>query len=37
MKKSVQYLSAAATLVKRIFKKKDSQQECMPTEDFLFL
>jgi hypothetical protein len=37
MKNSIQYLSVIATLVKRVFKKKDIQQEYTFTEDFLFL
>ena len=37
MKNSIQYLSVVATRVKKIFKKKDIQQEYMLAEEFLFL
>jgi hypothetical protein len=37
MKNSIQYLSVVATRVKKLFKKKDIQQEYTLTEDFLFL
>jgi hypothetical protein len=37
MKNSIQYLSVVAIRVKKLFKKKDIQQEYMLTEDFLFL
>jgi hypothetical protein len=37
MKNSIQYLSVVATRVKKLFKKKDIQQQYMLTEDFLFL
>lgn len=37
MKNSIQYLSVVAIRVKKIFKKKDIQQEYMLAEEFLFL
>jgi hypothetical protein len=37
MKNSIQYLSVVAIRVKKLFKKKDIQQEYMLAEEFLFL